>query len=101
MSYNLVLHRPAQDDFEKAFEWYAARSVNAAENFIVEVESTLQLISNNPRRWRNEHNNFRELGVKKFPYVIIYTLDEKAQLVTVTAIFHTSKNPRKKNRKSK
>lgn len=99
MSCHYILHELAQQDYDKAVEWYATKSIKAAENLIIEVEHALQLICDNPDRWRNEYKQFRELGVKKYPYVIIYTVEENKQLVIITAIFHTNRNPKKKYRK--
>jgi plasmid stabilization system protein ParE len=96
MSYHYVLHEKAQQEYEEAIEWYIARSIKAAENLILRVEYTLKQICDNPVRWRNEYKNYRELGVKKYPYVIIYTVEEDKQRVVVTAFFHASRNPKKK-----
>jgi len=60
------LHEYAQQDYEKIVEWYASRSIKSAENFIDEVGHALQLICDNPNRWRNEYKHFRELGLKKY-----------------------------------
>ncbi len=94
--YIFILHEQAQQDYDAAVEWYAERSIKAATNLIAEVEYALQLICDNPDRWRNEYKHFLELGLKKYPYVIIYTFEEEKQLVIVSAIFHTSKHPKKK-----
>ncbi|WP_276501516.1 type II toxin-antitoxin system RelE/ParE family toxin [Terrimonas pollutisoli] len=99
MSYRHILHPLAQQEYEEAVEWHAAKSIKAAENLILEIERGLQLICDNPDRWRNEYKDYRELGVKKYPYVIIYTVEEDKYLVIITAIFHTSRNPKKKYRK--
>ena len=99
MSYRYLLHELAQQDYDMAVEWYANRSIKSAENLVIEVENTLQLICDNPDRWRNEYKHYRELGVRKYPYVIVYTVEEDRQLVIITAIFHTSRSPRKKYRK--
>ncbi len=99
MNFKYRIHELAQLDFEESVEWYAARSIKAAENFITEVEYTLELIAQYPFRFRNEYKNFRELGLKKYPFVIVYTVEEAEQLVSVMAIFHTSRNPKKKYRK--
>lgn len=96
MSYSYAFHEYAQQDYEVIVEWYASRSIKSAKNFIVEVGHALQLICDNPNRWRNEYKHFRELGLKKFPYIIIYSVEEDIQQIIVTAIFHTSKNPKKK-----
>jgi plasmid stabilization system protein ParE len=101
MSYSYVLLELAQQEYEITVEWYASKSIKAAENFIAELENTLQLICNNPKRWRNEYKHYRELGVKRYPYVVIYSVEEDIQRVIVSAIFHTGKNPKKKYRKIK
>jgi len=64
MSYRYILHEQAQQEYDVAVEWYAARSIKAAENLIIEVEHALQLICDNPDRWRNEYKHYRELGIK-------------------------------------
>jgi plasmid stabilization system protein ParE len=99
MSYSYILHEKAQEDYDEAIEWYAVKSIKAAENLIAEAENTLQLICNNPDRWRNEYKHYRELKVQKYPYVIIYTVEQDSQVVLVTAIFNINKNPKKKYRK--
>jgi plasmid stabilization system protein ParE len=100
MSYRYILHELAQQDYDTVVAWYAARSSKAAENLITEVEHALQLICDNPGRWRNGYKYYRELGVTKYPYVIIYSIEEDKQLVIITAFFHTSRNPKKKYRKT-
>lgn len=51
------------------------------------MEHTLQLICDNPKRWRNEYRHYRELGLKKYPYVIIYFIEEDIQQVIKNTSF--------------
>jgi len=99
MSYRYILYPDAQEEYESSVLWYLNRSHRAAENFVLAIENTLQLICENPTRWRNEYKNFYELGVKKFPCTIIYTIEEDQQLIFVSGIHHTKRNPKKKYRK--
>ncbi len=99
MSYGYILHERAQEDYEIALRWYAERSLKAIDNFILAVDNALSLICSHPTRWRNEYKSFYELGVKKYPYTIIYTVDPDQQLVFVTSNYHNKRNPRKKYRK--
>ena len=99
MSYRYVFHAAAQQDYEDAVIWYAEKSLQAAENFVTAVDQTLILICEYPRRWRNEYKKFRELGVKKYPYTIIYTIEEPQQLIVITSIYHHKRNSKKKYRK--
>lgn len=54
--------------------WYLDRSEVAATNFIMAVDTALQLICENPKRWRNRYKNYYELSLKKYPFTIIYII---------------------------
>ena len=99
MSYRHIIDRKAQEDYEDALKWYMERSETAAANFVKAIDDTLAVICNSPSRWRNTFKNFYELSAKKYPYTIIYSIEENQGLVFVSAIFHHKKNPRKKYRK--
>ena len=99
MSYQYIFLDVAQKQYEEALIWYAKRSVQAAENFVIAVDYCLMLISNHPTRWRNEYDKYYELGVKKFPYTIIYSIEEDDHLIVVASIYHHKRNPKKKYKK--
>ncbi len=101
MSYRYILSQTSQQDYEGALKWYAERSVLAAENFVTAIDNVLQLICENPARWRNAYRNFYELGVKKYPYTIIYKIEEDQRLIFVSSFYHHKRNPKKKYRKAK
>ncbi len=96
MSYQYQLHEIAQQEYEASIIWYLQRSVTAAENFTQAVESTIEKICENPKRWHNKYKNYYELGLAKYPFKIIYTVDEVFKIITITAIYHQKRNPRKK-----
>ena len=98
MSYSYILHLAAQKDYEEALHWYMERSEQAAAKFIIAIDSILQLICNYPTRWRNEYKHYYELGVKKYPYTIIYSVETEKRLIIVSAIYHHKRNPKKKYR---
>jgi plasmid stabilization system protein ParE len=96
MNYEYIFLRKAQEEYESAFNWYLERSIKAAENFVNAVELTVDLICEHPDRWRNEVDDFFELGLKKYPYTIVYTFEEDKDLVVISSVYHQSKNPKKK-----
>ena len=98
MSFSYGFHELAQEEYESAVIWYAEKSIKAAEGFVVAVENTLGLICDHPERWRNEYRYFRELKLKKYPYVLVYTFEKSKGFVLIVAVFHTSRNPHKKYR---
>lgn len=101
MNYDYILHEDAQLDYEEALQWYAERSARAAENFATAINYALRLICEHPTRWRNEYRTFYELGVKKYPYTIVYTIEEAPQLIAISSIYHHKRSLKKKYRKEK
>jgi plasmid stabilization system protein ParE len=99
MRYRYILHKAAQQDYEESLQWYMERSEQAAINFVTVVDHALQLICDYPVRWRNEYKHYYELGVKKYPYTIIYSIEKAKKLIIVSAIYHHKRNPKKKYRK--
>ncbi len=99
MGYGYIFLANAQDEYESSISWYNERSRLAADQFIEAVDHALQLICDHPNRWRNEYKNYYELGVKKYPFSIVYTIDAKQGLVIVSSIYHQSRNPKKKYKK--
>ncbi len=100
MSYRYVLHEKAQVDYETSVQWYAQRSETAAENFVRAVDGALRLICDYPARWRNKYKNYHELGLKKYPFTIIYTIEADKELVVVSSVYHHKRNPKKRYRKT-
>jgi plasmid stabilization system protein ParE len=96
MSYQYQFHEAGQYEYEKSLLWYLSDSEKAANNFIIAIENTLTLICNHPKRWRNIYKNFRELNLKKFPFTIVYVIDENLRLVTIVSVYHHKRNPENK-----
>lgn len=98
MSCYYILHEQAQQDYETSLHWYMERNLQAAENFIIDISNTLQLICDNPTRWRNTYKHYYELGLKQYPYTIVYTIEKDKNLIVITAIYHHKRNPKQKYR---
>jgi len=97
--YEYILHPLAQQEYEHSINWYSKRSFKAAANFVTNMESAISAIRLNPHQFRNEYKNFREIGIKKYPFSIIYSIDESIKSVLIMSVFHHKKNPKKKYRK--
>ena len=97
--YNHIIHPIAQKEFETSVERYSIRSEKAVRNFILEVGNTIETICSNPYQFRNEYKNFHELGLKKYPFSIIYVINDSLSLIVITSVFHHKRNPKKKIRK--
>jgi plasmid stabilization system protein ParE len=98
MKFTNIYTPEAANQYEEIVAWYKERSIVASENFINELETKVKKICVNPFRYRNTYKHFRETALKKFPYYVIYSIDEKNIIIYIAAIYHTARNPKKKYR---
>jgi plasmid stabilization system protein ParE len=99
VAYQLVINEKAQEEFETAVAWYEQQQKNLGERFINIIQAKLELIAIYPERYPKRKNNFREAPVRIFPFIIVYTIYKKDKIISVSSIFHTSRNPQRKYRK--
>ena len=99
MNYSYLFVQEAWKEYEEAISWYAARSAKAARNFVEEVDITIGKIVAMPATWRNEFEDFYELKVKKYPFSIIYQINNIERQILITSVFHHSRNPENKYRR--
>lgn len=96
MSYAYFFDPAAAKEYEDAFEWYQERSEAAADILIIEVEETTRAICEDPYRYRETHKNLHEVSLKKYPYYLIYLIDEVKKVVTIISLYHHKRNPKNK-----
>lgn len=99
MRYKHIYTPLSLTDYEEAVRWYEVRSKKAAENFVAEVRDKINSICKNPLSFRNAYKHFRETSLKKYPFYIIYFVDEEKQTIIISSIYHHKRNPRKKYKK--
>lgn len=98
MTYSYVYAFIAFEEYKEAVSWYLERSNKAAENFVNEINKKIAIICKDPLRYRNTYKEFRETSLRKYPYSIVYSLDEEKKQVVIVSIFHQKRSPRKKFR---
>lgn len=99
MTYSFVLRDEAVREYTEAFIWYEEQQDGLGQVFKRAIQNKLKSICDNPVHYKISYKNYHEALADKFPFLIIYTVDEKAKLITVMAVFHTSRNPKRKFRK--
>jgi len=83
-------------EYLEAISWYGEHSDVAVANFKKAVFDKIESILSSPRQYRIGRRSFREAIVHKFPYSIIYFIEEEIPQIVITSIFHHSRNPRTK-----
>lgn len=88
---NLIYTPEAKVEIKKAAEYYEGCKQGPGQAFLIEVESTIQRLSQHPLTWRKISRQFRRCLLKKFPYGIIYSVDEDE--IFVAAVMHLKRKP--------
>lgn len=96
MIFKLRLNARSKKQYNEIIDWYGERSKQAAENFVIELEKTFDKIIYNPFRYHNKYKHFREVLLKRYPYHVIYFIDENKSEVVIFSLYHTARNPKKK-----
>ena len=89
----------AELNYWDAYEWYAHKSPGLADRFEHSVQAALNLIVKAPLHYPNKKQNYRECKIENFPYLIVYKILSDKNIIYISSIFHTSRNPWKKYHK--
>ena len=97
--YQITYRDIAAEEYVDAIKWYEAKSTIAAKGFIGAIDDKLDSISSDPRKYKNLFRNYHEVSTSKYPYSIVYFIEEQLQRVVIVAIYHHKRSPKKKYRK--
>ena len=92
--YKVEIKQRAQSHLKKAALWYNKQQQGLGLRFLDEVEDAFDVLSINPF-YAVRYKEIRGFNLKKFPFLLLYKVDEKVSSVTILAVFHTSKDPAK------
>ena len=80
--------------YQGCFNWYESKQKGQGNRFISVIESEIEYISIHPEHSPINRDKFREVILKKFPYLLIYTFDGNE--IAIPAVSNTYQNPRKR-----
>jgi plasmid stabilization system protein ParE len=99
MNYRFIFEPVALGEYKDAIRWYKKRSVTAAVNFVAAVKEKIETVCADPTRYRNLYKEFRETSLKRYPYYVVYYIDEHSKTIVITSVYHHKRNPKRKYRK--
>ncbi len=83
----------AEADIGEAYGWYENRRIGLGEEFLSRVDACVQQIIRNPEAYPPVHFSYRRALLRQFPYAAFYEYSDGH--VTIYAVFHTARDPRK------
>jgi plasmid stabilization system protein ParE len=100
MSYPLKFNAEAHNEYIDAYYWYELIREGLGDRFMNSVEKRLHQICEHPQYYSSKQNTrYREVKIENFPYMIVYEFFPRKKLIHIAAIYHCSRNPRKKYRR--
>lgn len=97
--YTIIFHPKAEKELLHSLEWYEEISKGLGEEFLNETIDVIGNLETFPLMYAIRKKNFREAVLKKFPYVVVYTVIQKTKEVHVLSVFQTGQRPDKKYKK--
>lgn len=95
MDYKVSVSPIAAANIREAVAYYKENTtLKVAQNFVIAYQVNVEKIKQNPF-YQVYYKNFRGKPMKKFPYIIFYTLNEQYKIIYIKAVFNTYKNPTK------
>jgi hypothetical protein len=95
MEYSLHVSLRARNDIVNAIDYYDDISAELCNRFLAELSETYKKLTGHPQFYSlvssNPKDQFRDIKLKSFPYVVIYEIYETK--VIVIAMMNTSRNP--------
>jgi len=88
MIYSIRYQPRAGKEYSFALSWYRDKSIQTSINFSRAVRASVTASLEEPGRYRKTYKDFRELSLKKFPFILIYAIDEERKIVVLASIFH-------------
>ncbi len=94
MVYKIKVSPRAQKEIINAIDYYFEHSQDAPSDFILQLKKTYITLENNPF-FIIRYKNVRSLKLKKFPYSLYFTVNEKTKIVEILSCFHNKLNHKK------
>lgn len=86
MKYKIIVRPEAEDDLKEAFSWYEDKRTGLGYDFLLHVDVGINFINRNPEIHPIEYKGTRKHLIKRFPYKIIYLIEEEK--IIVLAVIH-------------
>jgi plasmid stabilization system protein ParE len=87
-----VIFRPAaEQDVDIVFAWYERQRIGLGDQFLRSLSVTVEFIRANPMMYPVVSGSFRRAALKRFPYLLFYTVEPSR--VVVIGCLHARRDP--------
>ncbi len=96
MSWRIELRPEVERDVAEATAWYEDRQPGLGSDFIAEIIRVWDALADNPLLHSQRHptKNIRWRMTERFPYRVIYEVNEAQRALTIAAVLHAARHDR-------
>ena len=87
----LRFHPEVADEIREAKSWYGERSEAAKDQLVLALRRAFQQLSKSASAGISYIHGTKRLGLKKFPYILVYRI--KGGATDIVALAHTKRRP--------
>jgi plasmid stabilization system protein ParE len=89
----ILFHPEAQGELNRAISHYESSESGHGYQFAIEIFAAVERIKANPSMWPILDHQVRRCLVHRFPYGVIYSVDEQRSEVLILAVMHLHRQP--------
>jgi toxin ParE1/3/4 len=89
----VIMQDPAHDDLEDAFDYFESVRRGLGHDFVAEFRRAIDHIIDHPKAWHQLDDEFRRYRLHRFPYGVIYRIDEATSRILVASIEQLNRRP--------
>jgi|ERR1041385_3142176 hypothetical protein len=95
MTFRLLYSEKSKPEIQESYNHYEDEQAGLGEKFLLKLDEILERIVKTPFSFPQK-GKFRECYIGVFPFLVIDEI--KGNSIYIHAVFHTSRNPKKKNK---
>jgi toxin ParE1/3/4 len=92
MKFSVKIEAEAYQDIQQGIDWYNQQAEKLGYKFYKELKKTIDQLKTTPFL-QVRYDNVRCLPLKKFPYMIHFTVHEAEKVAIIRAVLNTARNP--------
>lgn len=93
MDFTIRIEPEAGEDIQEGIDWYNEQQTGLGKEFHAAVKAHFQKLRTNPF-YQIRYENVHCLPLKKYPYMIHFTINEESKVVAVHAVLNTARDPK-------
>lgn len=93
MTYSIRFRPIIEVEVEEAFDWYENQLDHLGDQFLAAIDDVFGEILANPYKFQIRYNKTRIAVINRFPYLVLFTVDESSKDIVVLGVLHQRRNP--------